>query len=772
MKHLATFLLSCLALASTAQNCSVTDCGFIPNINAGWKSIDVRPDGGMVGALEQGVDVGDVLAVRLDPQGQVIWTKRLATTNPLIHLSTRKVVSTADGGMLVFGYTRVYNDATYTMYYPNYFAVKLTDLGEVSWARYYMKSNASTFDKSETSTIATVPTGGYIMLLSRSNGLSAVRLDDTGLPLWHKRYSGEFGTFYSGAQTGGGAILAEADGSFCFAGRCGYEPFVVRTDANGNVLWAYNYDTGASSPLYISKKNNGGYQIGGFFGFGYQALGEPFTMSLQSDGTLDWGRRYDNFTTAGSSVFELANGELILASRHAGPNFWLAADGTPLLKWTSTVPVTGANVVAIKNDTLLIALTEGDPISMQPKLVIAPEPSDLDCQYSSSTTTTYASSPQAPDDSIAVAIDSLKTWTMSLGEAVELAQLDLDVLMASGRARPGFDFSYDAFIGNEGGLASGDLDITMTFDPALTFVNATPAPTSVVGNTVSWSAQPGLPGFNAFGISVQLNVPVGLALGTPISAIISVTQDSTEVSLANNTFTLDQVIMGAYDPNDKIVSPADFYHIDNDSVLFYTIRFQNTGTDTAFTVVVRDTLPLDLSASTFEAGPSSHAYTYSLTGNGILTFTFANILLPESNTNEPASHGMVSFRIRPHAPLTIGQVISNAADIYFDFNTPIHTADATVVVTDDTGMRPVVRREHLKVFPVPVKNILTAVPPAGFKATSAWATGVDGRRFGMALPPVREGQLQFSTHHLAAGAFVLTLQGQDGRLVSARFTKE
>ncbi|MBK9538905.1 MAG: hypothetical protein IPO12_09220 [Flavobacteriales bacterium] len=57
------------------------------------------------------------------------------------------------------------------MYYPNYFAVKLTDLGEVSWARYYMKSNASTFDKSETSTIATVPTGGYITLLSRSNGL-------------------------------------------------------------------------------------------------------------------------------------------------------------------------------------------------------------------------------------------------------------------------------------------------------------------------------------------------------------------------------------------------------------------------------------------------------------------------------------------------------------------------------------------------------------------------------------------------------------------------
>ncbi len=35
MKHLATFLLSCLALASTAQNCSVTDCGFHPEHQCG-----------------------------------------------------------------------------------------------------------------------------------------------------------------------------------------------------------------------------------------------------------------------------------------------------------------------------------------------------------------------------------------------------------------------------------------------------------------------------------------------------------------------------------------------------------------------------------------------------------------------------------------------------------------------------------------------------------------------------------------------------------------
>ncbi|MBK9538907.1 MAG: hypothetical protein IPO12_09230 [Flavobacteriales bacterium] len=86
----------------------------------------------------------------------------------------------------------------------------------------------------------------------------------------------------------------------------------------------------------------------------------------------------------------------------------------------------------------------------------------------------------------------------------------------------------------------GDTDITMTFDPRGPCERDTRATSVVRQYGIVVGAARSLPGFNAFGISVQLNVPVGLALGTPISAIISVTQDSTEVSLANNTFTLDR----------------------------------------------------------------------------------------------------------------------------------------------------------------------------------------------------------------------------------------
>jgi uncharacterized repeat protein (TIGR01451 family) len=53
----------------------------------------------------------------------------------------------------------------------------------------------------------------------------------------------------------------------------------------------------------------------------------------------------------------------------------------------------------------------------------------------------------------------------------------------------------------------------------------------------------------------------------------------------------------SYDPNDKAASPrglGDDHYILPNEPLNYTIRFQNTGNDTAFTVVIRDTLDMDL----------------------------------------------------------------------------------------------------------------------------------------------------------------------------------
>ncbi|MCB0662509.1 MAG: T9SS type A sorting domain-containing protein [Saprospiraceae bacterium] len=136
--------------------------------------------------------------------------------------------------------------------------------------------------------------------------------------------------------------------------------------------------------------------------------------------------------------------------------------------------------------------------------------------------------------------------------------------------------------------------------------------------------------------------------------------------------------IGAYDPNDKMGFPKGYsflHYILPNGELEYLIRFQNTGTDTAFTVVIRDTLQQDLDVNSIQPGAASHDYDFEVYGNGILKFTFDNILLVDSFTNEPASHGFVKFRVAQTPDLASGTVINNNADIYFDYNAPVITPE-------------------------------------------------------------------------------------------------
>lgn len=171
-------------------------------------------------------------------------------------------------------------------------------------------------------------------------------------------------------------------------------------------------------------------------------------------------------------------------------------------------------------------------------------------------------------------------------------------------------------------------------------------------------------------------------------------------------------VIGSYDPNEKLAQPKGVYDdhfIYPETDLEYQINFQNTGTDTAFTVVIRDTLSYGLDVATFRAGISSHTYQVDISGYGVLKFTFDDILLPDSNINEAASHGFVRFRITPKDTLQLGSRIENRAGIYFDFNPPIITN--TVFHTVDTGFleRKMVAvhglpdAENGRIFPNPVR---------------------------------------------------------------------
>ena len=173
-----------------------------------------------------------------------------------------------------------------------------------------------------------------------------------------------------------------------------------------------------------------------------------------------------------------------------------------------------------------------------------------------------------------------------------------------------------------------------------------------------------------------------------------------------------QPIIGAYDPNDKTGYPlgtGNTKAITQNQDLEYLIRFQNTGTDTAFTVVVRDTIDVTkMDIKSIEWGSSSHKYMPEIYGENILKFTFDKILLVDSFTNEPASNGFVKFRIKQKKDLAFGTKIQNSAGIYFDFNDPVltnktlHTVSKTVVSSIFESA--IIDYEAINVYPNPVSE--------------------------------------------------------------------
>ncbi len=227
-----------------------------------------------------------------------------------------------------------------------------------------------------------------------------------------------------------------------------------------------------------------------------------------------------------------------------------------------------------------------------------------------------------------------------------------------------------------------DGTLTFTHDPLLTYVSSSQPPFSQVGNTLTYTYTGLAPG-QSFTISVVLTEPAG---GTPVSSSLASTgTDTFGYQFAQNA-VLNQVVNCSFDPNDKQVFPAGFgvnHFVTMDTWLEYMIRFQNTGTDTAFKVVILDTLDAGLNQSTFTLLGSSHPVSVNMRSGNEVSFTFDNILLPDSNVNEPGSHGYVLYRIQGNPGNPDPTVVNNTAYIYFDFNAPVQTNTVLTTLSDN-----------------------------------------------------------------------------------------
>ncbi len=263
----------------------------------------------------------------------------------------------------------------------------------------------------------------------------------------------------------------------------------------------------------------------------------------------------------------------------------------------------------------------------------------------------------------------------------------------------------------------------------------------------------GCDGFNSLGLVNQFNI--------------------NGIRPAWNRFCLENI--GAYDPNDKQGFPLGYgteNRIRPGQDLKYLIRFQNTGTDTAFTVVVRDTLSAWLDPATVRPGAASHPYKWALSGQGVLTVTFDKILLPDSTTNLAASQGFISFHIEQQPNVPLGTKILNEANIYFDFNAPVvtnqtlHTVGLDDLSSTDHPNSPAQPSSAVLVQPNPVaESAVFRLREGAFQQHRLTLTDALGRTVRQC--PLTGSLYIFDRKNLPAGVYGYQVDDAGGRMVGS-----
>ncbi len=709
----------------------------------------------MLGILYAG-DLSDLALLRVDADGNVLWTKILSF--PIdTHLLPGEVIESMNGEIMVVGYNRFFDT------YLDALVWKFSAEGDLIWENEYDDNS----DQHHAFTIVEMSNGDFVLgglndldpTLSNQFVPTLRRIDADGNQLWFNTYPNnaqETTNWMSMERTDDDQIVLA--GTSVFFSQSARDYYIMKCDADdGSEIWTNRFGFDNMEFLYeVLNAPDDGYYLAGHT---RPPSGNSDVYVVKTDGQ---GNTYSN--AIAGTVFYDENVSCDLDSAEIGLNQWIvnATDGN--ISYFTLTDSLGAYSLSLDTGTYEVTVY---PI------------------------TTYWEFCESP---ITIEVGVFDTITQDFAaQAIYECPL-LDISIGSPFLRRCFDNTYTVQYCNYGTVTAEDAYIEIVLDPFMTFqsssillesqiedtltfnigevevgacesfeivvlleVEGEPCDSLAFGSThcIEAHVYPDsicLPSNNWSGASVEVDAlcqadsitfyitNVGSASTQAALEYIVIEDDvilfegnydlgigemiPVTVATDGSTFRLEaeqepnhpgmsmpsisvegcgteevdfefgfvnffaqddgdpfvdidcQENIGAYDPNDKAGFPiglGEEKFIDRGQEIDYLIRFQNTGTDTAFNVVIEDNISDLLNIASIRPGASSHPYSFDINLDGVVRFNFENIMLPDSNVNEVASHGFVKFKIAQQPDLDIGTQIFNTAGIYFDFNAPIYT---------------------------------------------------------------------------------------------------
>ena len=306
--------------------------------------------------------------------------------------------------------------------------------------------------------------------------------------------------------------------------------------------------------------------------------------------------------------------------------------------------------------------------------------------------------------------DKKDSFNIDLGLQPNTLCTYLTVNLALPLLRRCFDNSIYIRYCNEGTLPVYGAKLVVELDDNLKYVSSSLLPAYTTDQELIYDLGDIPIGFCG-DILVKANLSCKAELNSNIcvkAEIIPVTQCPTDLPVLSKIEKCNSTF-GSADPNNKtayINGVPSNGQTEMNQDIEYVIRFQNTGNDTAFKVEIIDKIPDGYDLNSLKLLNSSHPFTVQIYNDRNVRFLFDPIMLPDSNTNEPASHGFIAFKISPKPDLPFGTKLDNRADIYFDFNAAVSTNTAFLMVSQATATTDLTGNIKLSYYPNPTKGEL------------------------------------------------------------------
>lgn len=339
---------------------------------------------------------------------------------------------------------------------------------------------------------------------------------------------------------------------------------------------------------------------------------------------------------------------------------------------------------------------------------------------------------------------------------------DLRLELASTTQRVGFENLIAITVSNEGTETATGVELYVDFDANISIEESNIPWTGIQGRIYNWSFASLAIGERKT-IYLKETVSINAQVGNGLAISGNITSTEGDCNGADNSLSESLLAEGAVDPNDIAVDPEGF--IEAGTELTYKIRFQNVGNSAVSRVMVEDALPEGLDLTTLQMGLVSHPYQFYLKEDGQMVWTFENINLPDSSSNEADSHGYIFFKIKTQDDLSDGTVLENGANIFFDQQAAVATNTVQNIIGVPAGES---IKGQLRIQPNPAEYFTSiTINKRLTEMVSLSLYDMSGRQI-FQVKGLDQREYQLERKQWSAGAYLVKAVSIDGEVYSGK----